>query len=275
MCVAVTPLGRSCVPDRTRPPAGRLLLVTGLVRGYGPASPSGGLLPGAADRGLCPGSVPRQGRAVVGVFVATLRLSARAMLHHRRRRTPGEESMGHGSRHRRPAPGSPARTYAGRSAGRADHFPQEERFSRRQVRRGHRRALARRRGHRGHGRRRRHRARPPRRCGLRQRGHVRLPGIPGREPGRRRPSSPRATRPSCTPAATCKFAVQGVPAGVTPKAHLLLSSDRNQPSAVELHAVADDRLERDVDDHAQRAGRRRHGRHREARPPGRRRSTST
>ena len=36
-----------------------------------------------------------------------------------------------------------------------------------------------------------------------------------------------------------KFAVQGVPAGVTPKAHLLLSSDRNQPSAVELHAVAD------------------------------------
>ena len=36
-----------------------------------------------------------------------------------------------------------------------------------------------------------------------------------------------------------KFTVQGVPAGVTPKAHLLLSSDRNQPSAVELHAVAD------------------------------------
>jgi hypothetical protein len=36
-----------------------------------------------------------------------------------------------------------------------------------------------------------------------------------------------------------KFTVQGLPAGVTPKAHLLLSSDRNQPSAVELHAVAD------------------------------------
>jgi hypothetical protein len=36
-----------------------------------------------------------------------------------------------------------------------------------------------------------------------------------------------------------KFTVQGVPAGVTPKAHLLLSSDRNQPAAVELHAVAD------------------------------------
>jgi hypothetical protein len=36
-----------------------------------------------------------------------------------------------------------------------------------------------------------------------------------------------------------KFSVQGVPAGVTPKAHLLLSSDRNQPSVVELHAVAD------------------------------------
>jgi hypothetical protein len=36
-----------------------------------------------------------------------------------------------------------------------------------------------------------------------------------------------------------KFTVQGVPAGVTPKAHLLLSSDRNQPSAVELRAVAD------------------------------------
>ncbi len=36
-----------------------------------------------------------------------------------------------------------------------------------------------------------------------------------------------------------KFTVEGVPAGVTPKAHLLLSSDRNQPGAVELHAVAD------------------------------------
>jgi hypothetical protein len=36
-----------------------------------------------------------------------------------------------------------------------------------------------------------------------------------------------------------KFSVQGVPAGVTPKAHLLLSSDRNQPSRVELHAVED------------------------------------
>jgi hypothetical protein len=36
-----------------------------------------------------------------------------------------------------------------------------------------------------------------------------------------------------------KFTVAGMPAGVTPKAHLLLSSDRNQPSAVELHAVAD------------------------------------
>lgn len=38
-----------------------------------------------------------------------------------------------------------------------------------------------------------------------------------------------------------KFTVAGVPAGVTPAAHLLLSSDRNQPSAVELHAVADTR----------------------------------
>jgi hypothetical protein len=36
-----------------------------------------------------------------------------------------------------------------------------------------------------------------------------------------------------------KFTVQGVPAGVAPTAHLLLSSDRNQPSAVDLHAVAD------------------------------------
>jgi hypothetical protein len=36
-----------------------------------------------------------------------------------------------------------------------------------------------------------------------------------------------------------KFTVQGVPTGLTPKAHLLLSSDRNQPSAVDLHAVAD------------------------------------
>jgi hypothetical protein len=35
-----------------------------------------------------------------------------------------------------------------------------------------------------------------------------------------------------------RFSVQGVPSGVTPKAHLLLSSDRNQPSAVELHSVA-------------------------------------
>jgi hypothetical protein len=34
-----------------------------------------------------------------------------------------------------------------------------------------------------------------------------------------------------------RFSVQGVPAGVTPKAHLLLSSDRNQPSAVDLHSV--------------------------------------
>ena len=38
-----------------------------------------------------------------------------------------------------------------------------------------------------------------------------------------------------------KFTVAGMPAGVTPEAHLLLSSDRNQPSAVELHAVADTR----------------------------------
>jgi hypothetical protein len=36
-----------------------------------------------------------------------------------------------------------------------------------------------------------------------------------------------------------KFDLQGVPTGVTPKAHLLLSSDRTQPSAVDLHAVAD------------------------------------
>ena len=36
-----------------------------------------------------------------------------------------------------------------------------------------------------------------------------------------------------------KFTVQGVPVGVTPKAHLMLSSDRNQPSVVDLHAVAD------------------------------------
>jgi hypothetical protein len=35
-----------------------------------------------------------------------------------------------------------------------------------------------------------------------------------------------------------RFSVQGLPAGVTPKAHLLLSSDRNQPSVVELHSVA-------------------------------------
>ena len=35
-----------------------------------------------------------------------------------------------------------------------------------------------------------------------------------------------------------RFAVRGVPAGVTPKAHLVLSSDRNQPSVVELHSVA-------------------------------------
>jgi hypothetical protein len=34
-----------------------------------------------------------------------------------------------------------------------------------------------------------------------------------------------------------KFSVQGVPAGLTPKAHLLLSSDRNQPGTVELHSV--------------------------------------
>ena len=38
-----------------------------------------------------------------------------------------------------------------------------------------------------------------------------------------------------------KFTVAGMPAGVTPEAHLLLSSDRNQPSTVELHAVTDTR----------------------------------
>ena len=38
-----------------------------------------------------------------------------------------------------------------------------------------------------------------------------------------------------------KFTVAGVPAGVSPEAHLLLSSDRNQPSTVELHAVTDTR----------------------------------
>jgi hypothetical protein len=36
-----------------------------------------------------------------------------------------------------------------------------------------------------------------------------------------------------------KFTVQGVPAGATPQAHLLLSSDRIQPAVVELHSVAD------------------------------------
>ena len=60
-------------------------------------------------------------------------------------------------------------------------------------------------------------------------------------PGENRGASTKLTASNQTGLHTrsyLKFAVKGVPAGVTPKAHLLLSSDRNQPGVVELHSVA-------------------------------------
>jgi hypothetical protein len=60
-------------------------------------------------------------------------------------------------------------------------------------------------------------------------------------PGENRGSSTKLTasnQKNLHTRAYLRFSVSGVPAGVTPKAHLLLSSDRNQPSVVELHSVA-------------------------------------
>src|SRR6185312_2197072 len=197
----VATLGRSCVPNRTRHPERRLRLVTALVRGYGPASLSGGHLPGAAGRGLCPGSVPRQGRAVSEWSVARLRLPARTRLttgeDARRERNQWVTARATGGPHRvagtdvrrtvgrsrRPLPpggavlappsssGPPSRSHSAPGSPRSWPAPPTT-------------------------------ARPPRHCGSpRTRTPTSTRNTPART-GARRPSSPQATRRSCTPAAT-------------------------------------------------------------------------